>query len=52
MFTKGLTRDQFELLRQKLGLTEIPGCFEVKSSARMLKDSEFKLKGSVEVLNN
>lgn len=52
MFTKGLPRDRFELRRQKLGLTEIPSCLEVKSSASRLKDSESKLKGSVEVLDN
>ena len=52
VFTKGLTRDRFELLCKRLGLTEIPGCLKVKSSARMLKDSESKLKGSVEVLDN
>jgi len=51
VFTKGLSRDRFELLCKKLGLTKIPGCLEVKTSARMLKESEPKLKGSVEVLN-
>ena len=51
VFTKRLPRDRFELLCKKLGLTAIPD-LEVKTSARGLKDSEPKLRGSVEVIDN
>ena len=51
VFTKGLARDRFELLCRKLGLIETPGCLNIQKSARVLKELEPKLKGSVEELN-